>query len=333
MSIAAAEVAQPGEEFWYLDEADVLSLDTEGEIFFANQRLYDACGAEIVVVAIDSTDGMAIDDYAYTLFNDWEIGGSKYLGFLFLMAIEDEDYYAMPGTMMGTYFDSASISDMLQIYVEPDFADGDYDAAARAFFEAMYAETVDKLNLNLSIKDAKADYEAFMESEKESTVHSQQQTVRTDVHPAGKGGISLGTIILIALLLIVLIRTTKRFHRRSAVHTPPPIRFTPSPSPRRRSTASSMMTGYILGRMAGSRNGFRREPRNIPNVSGTGMRRGMNRSSFGGNRSGGFAGRSSGVGRSGASGSFGGFGSASRSGGMSRGPATRGGGAGRFSRK
>ena len=40
MSCGLAEVVQPTDDFWYYDGADVLSERTEGEILFANQRLY-----------------------------------------------------------------------------------------------------------------------------------------------------------------------------------------------------------------------------------------------------------------------------------------------------
>ena len=111
---------------------------------------------------MDSTDGMAIDDSAYSLFNDWQIGGNTYRGMLLLMAIEDDNYYAMPGTALSMYFDAATLGDMLEELLEPDFAEKDYDAGARAFFEAVYEKIVDDFNLNLSIADAKADYKAFI---------------------------------------------------------------------------------------------------------------------------------------------------------------------------
>lgn len=327
-----AEVVQPSDDFWYLDQANVLSQETEGEIFFANQRLYDACGAEIVVVTIDSTNGMAIDDYAYALYNDWDIGGSKYLGMLLLMAVEDENYYAMPGTMMGTYIDSATISDDLQTYLEPEFAKRNYDAGVCAFFEAMYGKVVDVLNLNLSIADAKADYEAFIRSESIASVRSDVYTVQREYYHTAWGGISIGTIVLIVMLLIVLSKVTRRFRRSPRRFTPPPPTYGYVP-PRPRSRASSMMTGYMLGRMAGSvRN---RRPGGMPPMGGPGMHGGINRGAerpSGGNAFGGFS-RSSGVGRSSSTRSFTGFGGASRGGASFRGPSTRGGGAGRFSRK
>ena len=47
-ALAATRVVKPGDDFYYLDTADVLSEATEGEIYFSNVRLYEACGAQIV---------------------------------------------------------------------------------------------------------------------------------------------------------------------------------------------------------------------------------------------------------------------------------------------
>ena len=100
---ALAKVVSPGPDFYYLDNANVLSEALEGEIFFANKLLYDACGAQIVVVTVDSTGRDAIDDYAYELFNSWGIGdAAKDNGFLLLLAIEDDDYYAPDIIYTGT---------------------------------------------------------------------------------------------------------------------------------------------------------------------------------------------------------------------------------------
>ena len=47
---ALAKVVSPGSDFYYLDKANVLSESLEGEIFFSNKLLYDACGAQIVKI-------------------------------------------------------------------------------------------------------------------------------------------------------------------------------------------------------------------------------------------------------------------------------------------
>ena len=69
---ALAKTVSPGPDFYYLDNANVLSEAVEGEIYFSNKLLNEACGAQIVVVTLDSTGSEAIDDYAYDHVHDDE---------------------------------------------------------------------------------------------------------------------------------------------------------------------------------------------------------------------------------------------------------------------
>lgn len=67
---AFAVVPTRPENQYVLDEAGVLSQETEDEIIKKNTRLFKDCGAQIVVVAVDFLGGEEIDDYAYDLFNE-----------------------------------------------------------------------------------------------------------------------------------------------------------------------------------------------------------------------------------------------------------------------
>lgn len=341
---ACAEVVKPSNDFYYLDGANVLSEATEGEIFFSNERLQKACGAEIVVVAIPTTGRMSIEDYAYTLFNDWDIGGESYRGFLLLMAIDDDDYFALPGTYLSSYFDTATIQDLNDTYLEPNFAAKDYDGGAKRYFEAVFGRVCDVLNLNLTVEMGIADYKAFvLENQSQGGTVSDFGSAEQR-RPVSRGGVSIDAILLILLLVVLLIGAVRRFHRRpGGRYSAPP----PPPSGGRGSFAS----GYILGRMFRPRPYRRPPPPPGPGgFWGSGPRMGnpgpgpdrrgsrpggssVNPGSFGGSArpSGGAAPRSSGFGGAsrGSAPRTGGFGGASRSGGVSRGPSTRGGGAGR----
>lgn len=138
---ALAVVPDRPENQYVLDQAGVLSEETEQEIISQNQKLFQETGAQIVVVAVDFLDGEEIDDYAYSLFNIWGIGSQeRNNGLLLLLAIGEENYYAQAGTGIEDYFDGAKLQDMLDEYLEPDFAAGDYDAGTRKLFDALYDE-------------------------------------------------------------------------------------------------------------------------------------------------------------------------------------------------
>lgn len=311
-SAAFAEIPEPTEDFWVLDQADVLSEATEGEIFFSNQRLYDACGAEIVIVTIDTSGDMRLEDFCYSLYNDWEISER---GLALVMAIGDEDYYAMPGTSFNDVFSSDVLDQMFDESLEPDFAAGDYDAGARAFFEAAFSHAADALNVDVSVSQGIADYNDFLEQNS----GGEQMAVRSSSgyyapEPRRNGGGDMGLLVVIAVILLCLLIGSMGWrHRRyrGGPGMPPPPRwfggffFHPRPHRPPRPPRPPRGGGFFGGPGPG---GF-----------GTGPRPG----GFGGARPGGFGGARRSPG--------GGFGGARRSSGGGRG--TRGGGAGRGDRR
>lgn len=162
---AALAVVDPGADFYYLDTAGVLSEETEGTIFFCNRLLYEQCGAQIVIAALDSIGNEDIYDYSYDLFNAWGIGSAEENnGYLLLMAIEEDDYYAISGSGVDRVFSSSVIQALNDEYLEPDFAKKDYDAGALKYFGAVLDRYADYYNLNLNIADGKAAYAEYIAS-------------------------------------------------------------------------------------------------------------------------------------------------------------------------
>ena len=86
---AFAEVdITPTSDFYVYDGADVLSETTESDIINKNDILYNASGAQIVVVTVQSTGRMTTEEYAYELANSWGIGSaSEIIGVLLLLFV------------------------------------------------------------------------------------------------------------------------------------------------------------------------------------------------------------------------------------------------------
>ncbi|MBQ2668132.1 MAG: TPM domain-containing protein [Clostridia bacterium] len=120
---------------YVLDEADVISAATEAEINEKNNRLAAACGAQIAFAVVDFTGEYSTADYAYEVFNKWGIGDKRENnGLLFVLAVGAEDYYALPGSGVTDLFSGGTLQTLLDTYMEPDFAAGDYDAAVQKSF-------------------------------------------------------------------------------------------------------------------------------------------------------------------------------------------------------
>lgn len=306
MAATALAVVSPSDDFYVLDKANVLDADTEGMIVFSNDLLAADCGAQLVVVTVDSTGNEDIADYAYELFNDWGIGDKKAQnGFLLLLAIDDEDYYYLPGTGLDYDMSGGKIRPIIDEYLEPYFAKGDYDEGVSQTFEQLFAKMAKVCGSDATTAQGKKDYEKWLSSDDPEPI---TRTGSSSERERRSSGPSFSTIVFIIIVLVLFFGGGSRRRRRGmpffplffhTIHThhTPPRR---GPAPR---------VHINLGGGHGPRTG------------GGGRATfgsGMNRSSFGGSRPSG--GRSSfGGGRSGFGGGRSGFGGGSRGGGGGRG--------------
>ena len=136
---AFAGIPDAPNPFYAADFANVLDKETEDYIIEKNGTLENFCGAQIVVVTTDFLDGMNIEDYAYKLFNDWEIGDkNKNNGILLLLAIGEENYWCMQGKGLEKVLTSGDIDDILYDNLEEDFADENYNAGVLKTFDVLY---------------------------------------------------------------------------------------------------------------------------------------------------------------------------------------------------
>ncbi len=136
-SVPAFAVVTAPDEIYVGDYANVLSEETEQYIIQQNQALEQASGAQIVIVTVDFLDGMDIEEYAYTIFNEWGIGDAeKDNGLLLLLAIGEENYWAVQGKGLEGILSSGILDEYLYEYLEPDFAAADYDAGVYNVFNA-----------------------------------------------------------------------------------------------------------------------------------------------------------------------------------------------------
>lgn len=130
---------RPGEDACVLDSAGVLSESTETAIQQGSDRLFEDSGAEICVVTVDFLGGRNIDDYANDLFDRWGIGSAqRNNGLLLVLAVGEDDYYALPGYGVDDLFTGAVLQELLDENLEEDFAAGNYDAGTLKFFHAAY---------------------------------------------------------------------------------------------------------------------------------------------------------------------------------------------------
>ncbi len=120
------------------DFAQVLEPSTVNAIVRENESLFDETGAEILVVTVDFLDGWDIADYAMELGNQWGIGSAeRQNGVVLLLAIGEDNYWVTVSKGLEDYISDGVLGDILEDYLEPDFARGDYDAGVQRVFGAL----------------------------------------------------------------------------------------------------------------------------------------------------------------------------------------------------
>ena len=252
-ALAAASALKPTDDFYVNDAAGVLSNETIGHIVLNNDALYNACGAQIVFVTVDTTGSAKLENYAYNLFNQWKIGGSKNYGFLVVMAIRDDDYWYEIGSGLDQYLTAGDAGELMDEYLEPYFARQDYDGGAKALFDALFSAVSRALKANVSIDNTAYSRYVAKENASNTARTTTGTTARTTPQRASdsEDGFGFLGLILIVVIIVVIVLIVKSRKRRKVVYSnqnPTVIINNPTPT----SSAQSYNRGFLAGMLTGS---------------------------------------------------------------------------------
>ena len=135
----AVMLAAPCSAFYFLDSMSLLREETKGEIYAANQRLEEACGAQIAVAVLEDIGGASIEKYAMGMRDLWGVGDAeRENGFLLLITISNGEYCAIAGHGHESALPKDEIARLLDEYFAPDFEEGDCDGGVRKLFAAVF---------------------------------------------------------------------------------------------------------------------------------------------------------------------------------------------------
>ena len=90
-TVSAAEVMPaPTKNIYVQDYANVIEADAERQMQIYSRRLAERTGAQIVVVTVDTTGDVPIEQYSLDILRTWGIGDKeKNNGVLMLVAVKD----------------------------------------------------------------------------------------------------------------------------------------------------------------------------------------------------------------------------------------------------
>lgn len=207
-AMASDSVNESAGTVYVNDFADVLSDDTKADITKKSRALEELTGAQLVVVTVDFLGGEPIKDYTTDLFNKWQVGDSaKNNGLMLLLALGEEDYYAVQGKGLELDLSNTTISSVLKQYLETDFANGNYEAGV----QKTYTQLLKKFEEIYGITD-----DAMLESTSEET------SSQPDVETASKkivfpfAVVILLLLLLLGVLLVVMQCRIARYRRKRA---------------------------------------------------------------------------------------------------------------------
>lgn len=180
----ADSLPSPKQNFYVLDEANLLSSDAEEKIVGINEKLFEQTGAQIVVVVLNQLpDNMTREETAVKLFEKWEIGSKeKDNGVLLLISMKEKKFqievgYGLEGTIPDMVANDV-LNGMKEFFVEEKYEDG-----------ILYA--FNQLLLNV---------------EKEYNVKINENDINPQQIPStqNSSGVNLRSILRLVILIIIL---------------------------------------------------------------------------------------------------------------------------------
>lgn len=127
-SVYAAPKFPVPTNYKYLNDYIGLLNESEAKsIISIGKELEDKTGAQAVVVIIDSTNNIPIEDYANKLFREWGIGEKeKDNGLLMLLALNDKKWRVEVGRGLEGAIPDALSNRVMESIAKPSFINGNY---------------------------------------------------------------------------------------------------------------------------------------------------------------------------------------------------------------
>ena len=205
-----------GSYTYVYDHAGVLTAATKDHIDAVNESLFAQTGAQIMIVTVDSTNGVDIVDYATKLGNQYGVGSAERdNGIVIVLALDDYtpsgllgDYGVSGGD--GLYRYGEELTNLLYDTMEAQFAAGDYDGAVRTTFDAYIDWFADFYGVTIRA--------GYIPPMWDNYSNGSYYTETTGKVVPDSGSVLMGIIMLVILLLILWIIVDRirysRYRRR-----------------------------------------------------------------------------------------------------------------------
>lgn len=119
--------AKPVLNNWVVDEAGILSPETEAQLTALFESVEKQTTAEMAVVTVKSLEGEPIEEYSISLAHNNLGKADKDNGLLILVAVDDREYRIEVGQGLEGDLNDAKVGRIGREYFIPNFQEGDYE--------------------------------------------------------------------------------------------------------------------------------------------------------------------------------------------------------------
>jgi len=139
ITVFAANLPDPPENYAVLDQAGVLSPTTIQYLANSNDDLFYYTGGDVRFLITDFLPmGQEIADYTLEVFNYWGVGSEQNNnGVLVVMSVVEGEYWITVGTGLAQQMSRSYLENVVSTHFSPYFADGNYDMAVRNLFDVL----------------------------------------------------------------------------------------------------------------------------------------------------------------------------------------------------
>jgi uncharacterized protein len=151
-NVKATEIGySPTSLFFVNDFANVLSDQTEQEVFNICRNIQEKSTAQLVIVTVPNMNGDYIESYANTLFNEWGIGSKeKDNGILLIVANDEREVRIEVGYGLEGAINDAKAGRILDTYAITPLRENDFDTAIIDTVKQLQGEIYDEYNIDIS---------------------------------------------------------------------------------------------------------------------------------------------------------------------------------------
>lgn len=167
---SSSAIVRQTSEFYVNDSANIIDSNLEDYIIKMNKQLYSKTGAQIVVVSVNSLEGMSVEDYAVELFRSYGIGSKeKNNGVLLLVSTGERKARVEVGYGLEGRITDGKAGRILSNYIVPYLKNDNWNDGIENGFNAILAEVCEEYNVTIDGSNLATNLES--ESEESDVIY------------------------------------------------------------------------------------------------------------------------------------------------------------------